>query len=1029
MNHLLPWLTDHVRGAAEKCGALGASVYVPTPWNPSEPGILVHVGDAAPLPEMSSLEGAAGFAQEAAAGLGPPDGQGGAAAAVLPSAVPEGCYLPIPLLATLWHRGTMAAGPEPGAGRSRRLADRLGGPPIVGWLGLRFAEAPKPVENARGWHSLLELASALASTYVCFYGILTDPVTGLPGRAELNGMLRAELDRAHANRLPFSLLFVKLEQLDDVNERLGRRMGDAALREFLDELHDTLRRSDTVMRYGASVFALPLRDVTSSGAMVVGEKIQRRMGRRVFLDGAVHLPCAVGIASCDGLDDPPLQPLDLLRRADQALSASQRGGASQVVLWRADGEVATTAHLDPLLGVFTGQTEQDYRNMRLLWDVLQAVSRATGAELAEAVVARLFALFRATRVALLEPAADRGLTLTVGQQRLADSGDVRPMSGADLTAHELRLIEAAVDGLASRRERIEADAAAGTSATLAVAVPLLIDGRALGALYLRGGAETLRIDDTDLPVLSSVAAQLALALDRAALAEQQRAREHRERQLLKAEVDRLRTVLKHSQFLFRSKPMAALLDTTRRVAGTDATVLITGESGTGKEMLAHTLHELSGRRGRPLVIVDCGAIPASLIDSELFGHERGAYTGAERRTGGRLAQADGGTVFLDEIGELPLEVQAKLLRFVQEKTITMVGGTRPQKVDVRIVAATNRPLEHEVRAGRFREDLFHRLNVVRLRVPSLRERPDDVVFLARHFLETFSQQYAKAVRSLDPAAERRLESHDWPGNVRELQNTVLQAVVLAEGDVVRAEDLQLPDGSLQAFDAPGSAMPVPVTSPTSGTPATSGASGAYQSGAPGLPDRHGAPMTPVAPVMPRAPVVPAGTPERTGMAIPGFDDAWRALADRLAAEITQAVGAGARLGPPLGKWLARDLVLEAHEQAGGVAARAAVAIGVPETTYSRRLRQAEASAASTRATASWSAVRSALGDVLRAGGRPDGNLLDQLEDLLLGLVVAQVPDSIARIAGLMGVSVPTIKRRLGGRPAGASRPGGPLVTA
>ena len=146
--------------------------------------------------------------------------------------------------------------------------------------------------------------------------------------------------------------------------------------------------------------------------------------------------------------------------------------------------------------------------------------------------------------------------------------------------------------------------------------------------------------------------------------------------------------------------MADLLGTTRRVAVTDATVLITGESGTGKEMLAHTVHELSGRRGKPLVIVDCGAIPTSLIDSELFGRERGAYTGAERRAEGRLAQADGGTVFLDEIGDLPLEVQVKLLRFVQEKTITMVGGTRVQRVDVRIIAATNRSLEDEVaRAG------------------------------------------------------------------------------------------------------------------------------------------------------------------------------------------------------------------------------------------------------------------------------------------------------------------------------------------
>ena len=170
-------------------------------------------------------------------------------------------------------------------------------------------------------------------------------------------------------------------------------------------------------------------------------------------------------------------------------------------------------------------------------------------------------------------------------------------------------------------------------------------------------------------------------------------------------------------------------------------MLVTGESGTGKEMLAHALHSLSPRHAKPLAIVDCGAIPASLMDSELFGRERGAFTGAERRSAGRLAQADGGTVFLDEIGELPLEVQAKLLRFVQERTVTLVGGTTVQTIDVRIIAATNRDLEEDVRAGRFREDLFHRLNVVRLRMPPLRERRDDILLLARHFLDVFAMQY------------------------------------------------------------------------------------------------------------------------------------------------------------------------------------------------------------------------------------------------------------------------------------------------
>ena len=361
------------------------------------------------------------------------------------------------------------------------------------------------------------------------------------------------------------------------------------VREFLDVVHSTIRRSDTIMRYGGLVFALPLRDVTADGALVVGEKIRRRVAERRFLDGEVQLPCAVGVASYDGAAATPLRPLDLLRRADQALSASQREGGREVVLWRSDGDVAHADHLDKLLGVFTGQVEKDYRNMRLLWDVLQALSSASGAELAEAVVSRMFSLFAATRAALFEPTAEGGLRLTAGQQRLAESGAVAALSAADLGPEEWRVNEDALRALEPQHRNLDpAGLLHATTSQTALAVPLVIDGRALGTLYLLGGSETLGIDATDFPVFGGVAAQLAIALDREQLAEQQKRREHRERQALKAELDRLRTVLKHAQFVFRSKPMADLLGTTRRVAATDATVLITGESGTGKEMLAHT---------------------------------------------------------------------------------------------------------------------------------------------------------------------------------------------------------------------------------------------------------------------------------------------------------------------------------------------------------------------------------------------------------------------------------------------------------
>ncbi len=328
----------------------------------------------------------------------------------------------------------------------------------------------------------------------------------------------------------------------------------------------------------------------------------------------------------------------------------------------------------------------------------------------------------------------------------------------------------------------------------AYAVPLLARGECLGCLYLAGRAGALRLDASDLLLLKAVAGQLAAALDRAELAARESAR-------LRAELEALRTGLGENQIVHRSPRMAALMATARRVAPTDATVLVTGASGTGKELVARMVHALSPRRGKPAVVVDCGAISASLIDSELFGHEKGAYSGAAGRSAGRLAEAAGSTVILDEIGELPLEAQSKLLRFVQEREIIAVGGTRPRTVDARLVAVTHRDLADEVAAGRFREDLYYRLNVIHLEVPALVERPEDVPILIDHFARRFAARYCKDVRGLSPEAAALAARYPWPGNVRELENRILQAVILSEGEEIGPEDLELDVAAARAAGA------------------------------------------------------------------------------------------------------------------------------------------------------------------------------------------------------------------------------------
>ena len=252
----------------------------------------------------------------------------------------------------------------------------------------------------------------------------------------------------------------------------------------------------------------------------------------------------------------------------------------------------------------------------------------------------------------------------------------------------------------------------------------------------------------------------------------------------------------------RSAPINGLCEHIRVVAPTDSTVLILGETGTGKELIARAIHNLSARRDRPFIKVNCAAIPAGLIESELFGHERGAFTGAVSRRIGRFEMANGGTLFLDEIGDIPLELQPKLLRVLQEQEFERVGSTQTSRVNVRIVAATSRELPRMVAGREFRPDLYYRLSVFPLRVPPLRERADDIPRLVRHFVSHYSRRVGKQVTEVPDEAMGILQSYHWPGNVRELQNVVERAVILSPGRVLRSSLDELQQSS-QTTEAVG----------------------------------------------------------------------------------------------------------------------------------------------------------------------------------------------------------------------------------
>jgi two-component system, NtrC family, response regulator len=240
-----------------------------------------------------------------------------------------------------------------------------------------------------------------------------------------------------------------------------------------------------------------------------------------------------------------------------------------------------------------------------------------------------------------------------------------------------------------------------------------------------------------------------------------------------------------------SSEMLRVLRNIEKIAPTDVAVLLRGESGTGKELLAQAIHKMSARAHEPFVPINCAAIPETLLESELFGHEKGAFTGALKQTIGRIESADRGTLFLDEIGDVPLPMQVKLLRFLQDQVVERIGGRKPVQVDVRIVCATNQDLDLMIAEGRFREDLYYRLNEVTVRVPALRERSSDAVVLASFFLRRFAAEYGRPVRGFGASALAALRDHRWPGNVRELENRVKRAIVMADGPLLSAADLGL----------------------------------------------------------------------------------------------------------------------------------------------------------------------------------------------------------------------------------------------
>jgi Nif-specific regulatory protein len=343
-----------------------------------------------------------------------------------------------------------------------------------------------------------------------------------------------------------------------------------------------------------------------------------------------------------------------------------------------------------------------------------------------------------------------------------------------------------------------------------ICVPILLNRRAVGALGVDLKFNPDRDYDRYVKFLGIVASSVAQAVKIQRLVEEDKKRLVDENQHLRQE---LKERYDFSSIIGSSGPVRQMYEQMAQVAATNTTVLIRGESGTGKEMVAHAIHYNSPRANKPFVKVSCAALPDSLIESELFGYERGAFTGAEQRKKGRFELAEAGTLFLDEIGDINLATQVKLLRVLQEREFERLGSTETVKVNVRLIAATNKDLEKAIAAGTFREDLYFRLNVFMIFVPPLRERKADLLQLVDHFLEKFSREHRKNIKRISTPAIDMLMSYHWPGNVRELENTLERAVLMCDGQVVHGHHLP---PSLQTAEASGTVTRVSLSDAVAG---------------------------------------------------------------------------------------------------------------------------------------------------------------------------------------------------------------------
>jgi diguanylate cyclase (GGDEF)-like protein len=616
-----------------------------------------------------------------------------------------------------------------------------------------------------------------------------DRLTGLLTRAAFERAL-PQVAEACAAGGRAALLMLDVDDLRGVNRRRGYQGGDEVLLTVASVVQAELPNESLAGRYGGDELAVLLLGASEEEALALAQRIVELVGQIPSADGRLGVSVGVTLAPDHGETGD-----QLALRADQALATAKQRGKGCAVLW--SQALRKEPRRDRLAGILTGDQARDYRNVEALLDTVSAVSSLAPLEdTLREVVDRCLAITGAERGLLLLRNSEGAWTVRVARSQEADLPPER--AGFAATVAEAALEEGrALFRLARPGEEISASAQS-LGLTGVLCAPLAGEDVPSGVVYVDARASVARFDEPTIAFFGALAGSLGTALRNVALYERllQRSRRLAANAAGRAEeLDHLRRLWARAQprdtqgyeeLVGTAPAMREVYGLLASLEGSSAPVLVVGESGTGKELVARAIHARSARHEQPFVTVNCAALTATLLESQLFGHVRGAFTGAHESRPGLVEAAHEGTLFLDEVGELPPAAQAKLLRVLQEGEVRRVGDTSTTRVDVRVLAATHRDLQDMLERGEFREDLFYRLAVFRVRLPPLRERPGDIALLTDHLLAQLDPGGA----GVSPPAREVLLKRGWRGNVRELRNVLERALALARGQPLGPEHVE-----------------------------------------------------------------------------------------------------------------------------------------------------------------------------------------------------------------------------------------------